>query len=393
MATKTSPDVRGLDDFLASHGGPFYELQARLHLLHARSLRVRQRAVLFVAIAWGVPLLLGVPHSLLLAKGSYLADLSVWGRFFFAVAAFILAEEQVERGLRTRLDQFVRAPLLAPKDMPVAAKAVSVALRQRDSRVAEIVSAFLAIVVAIGSFLLLKSSNVTSWAVSHSAEANVLTAAGWWSVVVSMPLCYFLMFRGLWRHYVWARLLRKIARLEMRLVATHPDGRGGLGFLAEYPNAYMFFVFGMSSLVAAALAKNLIHGTVSIAVFSTVMATWLAIVIALFALPLSAFSPPLALLKQRTLLWLGAEATRYHRAVERKQFGRNVFADGGKEIDEDLADPTKLFDTARKLSSVLTNRSAILPVTAAALIPFAITGALWIPFDEVMSALKKLLLL
>ena len=393
MATETPTDGPSLADFLASHGGPFYELQARLRLLHERSLRVRSRAVLFVAIAWGVPLLLGLPDSLLLRKGSYVADLSVWARFFLAVAAFILAEEQVERGLRNRLDQFVRAPLLAPEATHVAARAVSTALKQRDSRLAEIIAALLAGLVAVGSYLTLKAAGVSSWAVSRTPETNVLTLAGWWSIWVSMPLCYFLMFRGLWRHVVWARLLRKIARLELRLVATHPDGKGGLGFLADYPNAYMFFVFGMSSLVAAALAKNLIHGAVSIAVFSTVMAMWLAIVITLFAMPLSAFTPPLARLKQRSLLWLGAEATRYHRSAERKQFGHNVVADGGKEVDDGLTDPTKLFDTARKLSSMLASRDAILPVAAAALIPFAVTGALWIPFDEVMSVFKKLLLL
>ncbi len=52
-----------------------------------------------------------------------------------------------------------------------------------------------------------------------------------------------------------------------------------------------------------------------------------------------------------------------------------------------------MFDTTRKLSSVLASRKAIIPVSVAALAPFAIAGALWVPFDEVISVLKKLLLL
>jgi hypothetical protein len=150
--------------------------------------------------------------------------------------------------------------------------------------------------------------------------------AGWWSVCVSLPLCYFLMFRGQWRHFAWARLLRKIARLELRLVATHPDGKGGLGFLAQYPNAYMFFVFGMSSLIAAALAKNLIQDSISMAAFSTVMAGWLAVVIVVFALPLSAFSPPLARLKQRALDWLGGS----HRSDETFRDDAETFVGAGQ---------------------------------------------------------------
>jgi hypothetical protein len=391
--TSTTLEQKPLTDFLASHGGPFYELQERLHLLHAHSLKVRSRAVIFVALAWGVPLLLGFPDSISLREGSYLTDLTAWARFFFAIAAFILAEEQVERGLRIRLAQFVRAPLLAPESMATAATAVSVALKERDSRLAEIVALVLAGGAAVTSFLTLEWADTSSWAVNHSDDDNALTAAGWWSVWVSLPLCFFLLFRGLWRHFVWGRLLRKIARLQLRLVATHPDGKGGLGFLAEYPNAYMFFVFGMSSLIAAALAKNLIRDSLSVTAFSTVMVGWLAIVILLFALPLAAFSPPLAILKQRTLHVLGAQATRYHRSAERKLLGCNVAADSGVEADEDISDPTKTFETTRKLSSMLISRTAIVPVTAAALIPFAIAGAMWLPFKEVVSVLKKLLLL
>ncbi len=364
-----------------------------MHLLHEKALKVRSRAVVFVAIAWGGPLLLGLPDSLFLQQGSYLTDLSVWSRFFLAVAAFVLAEEQVERGLRDKLEQFVRAPLLAPGAMPAAASSVSRALEQRDSRLAETAALILAAAAAVASYLLLKSADTSSWAVRSSADTNTITAAGLWSVWISLPLCYFLMFRGLWRHLVWARLLHKIARLDLRLVATHPDGKGGLGFLAEYPNAYMFFVFGMSSLISAAMTKNLIHGSASIAALSSVMAGWLTIIVVLFAVPLSAFSPPLTRLKQRTMLWLSADATRYHRSAERKQFGHNVVANSDEELDDDLTDPTKMFDTARKLSPVLASRKAIVPVAFAALAPFAIAGALWVPFDEVISVLKKLLLL
>jgi hypothetical protein len=98
-------------------------------------------------------------------------------------------------------------------------------------------------------------------------------------------------------------------------------------------------------------------------------------------------------LKQRALLLLGAQATRYHRAAERKLLGQNVVADADGEQEEDIADPTKVFDTTRKLSTMLVARTAIVPVTAAALIPFAIAGASWLPYKEVFSVLKKLLLI
>ena len=59
-AAANPPDDRSreLDRFLIAHGGPFYDLQQRLGLLHERALNAGRRAALLVGIAWGVPLVL-----------------------------------------------------------------------------------------------------------------------------------------------------------------------------------------------------------------------------------------------------------------------------------------------------------------------------------------------
>ena len=44
------------EDFLIARGGPFYELQVRLGIIHEGVLRVRDRALFFVGLAWAVPL-------------------------------------------------------------------------------------------------------------------------------------------------------------------------------------------------------------------------------------------------------------------------------------------------------------------------------------------------
>jgi hypothetical protein len=93
------------------------------------------------------------------------------------------------------------------------------------------------------------------------------------------------------------------------------------------------------------------------------------------------------------MLELGAQATRYHRAAERKLLGHNVVAADALENEEEVPDPTKTFETTRKLSTVLVSRGAILPVAAAAILPFSIVGLQWLPFEEVLSVLKKLLLI
>ncbi|MGO4441056.1 hypothetical protein [Rhizobium sp. RAF56] len=383
-------DTSTAKEFLASHGGPFYELQCRLKLLHEHALRSGRRALVFVGLAWGVPLLLGLPRSLSLDTSNgltYLTDVSVWARFVVAIGAFVLAEQQVEERLREKLHQLVSAPIVPPSSFSDAAHAVNQALRQRNSHLAEAVcllGASLATCVVLRHQYVVDTS---SWVVTASPTGNSITLAGWWSLIVSIPLFWFLTLRGLWRHFVWSLLLRRLARLDLRLVSTHPDGKGGIGFLADYPNAYMTAVFGVSCAVAAAVAQNLLHETATMTNITILMVGWLIIVLALFAFPLSAFSKPLSELKKATLARLSAQATQYHRMAERKLLGINVVGESSStpEESQEVSDPTKQFEITRKLSVMLLNRSALLPVSAAALLPFAIVASSRVPFKDVLS--------
>ncbi len=389
--------ARRIGDYLASHGGPFFELQRRLGMLREDALLAGRRAALFVALAWGVPFLLSLVEgsAFTLADGrAYLVDFGAWARFFIAIGLFVLSEQQIEYGLNGKLGQLVRAPILAPDSFAEAASAVVRTLRLRDSRAAEIICLGLAIVGTVVWLGRLTTSDNSSWAVQIAGDGAHVTLAGWWSVICSAPLFYFLLFRGLWRYIVWAMLLWRIASLKLRLVATHPDGKGGLAFLAEYPNAYSMFVFGISSGFAITVVRHVFEANISSVTFGYIVTAWLAIVFAFFAFPLLAFSKPLAELKDRSAEVLGAQATRYHRAAERALIGRNLAANDSVEAAAPaVPDPSAQFAASRKLSIFLMSRSAIAPLAAAALVPFAIAGATKLPYKEVFALVKKLLVL
>ena len=386
-----------IGDYLASHGGPFFELQRRLGMLREDALLAGRRAALFVALAWGVPFLLSLAEgsAFALADGrAYLVDFGAWARFFIAIGLFMLSEQQIEYGLNGKLGQLVRAPIIAPECFEAAASAVVRALRLRDSRAAEIICLGLAIVGTLAWLSRLTTSGHSSWAVEIAGDSAHVTLAGWWSVICSAPLFYFLLFRGLWRYIVWAMLLWRIASLKLRLVATHPDGKGGLAFLAEYPNAYSMFVFGVSSGFAITVVRHVFEANISSVTFGYIITAWLAIVFAFFAFPLLAFSKPLSDLKDRSAEVLGAQATRYHRAAERALIGRNLAANDSVEAAAPaVPDPSAQFAASRKLSIFLMSRSAVAPLAAAALVPFAIAGATKLPYKEVFALVKKLIVL
>ena len=112
-------EARRIGEYLASHGGPFFELQRRLGVLREDALLAGRRAVLFVSLAWGVPLVLTLIAGRAFGPAAahpYLLDFGAWARFFIAVGLFVLAEQQVEYGLNGKLGQLARAPILAPAD-------------------------------------------------------------------------------------------------------------------------------------------------------------------------------------------------------------------------------------------------------------------------------------
>jgi hypothetical protein len=397
-ATPNDHRSRGVGDFLIARGGPYYDLQQRLGLLHERALNAGRRAAILVGLAWGVPLVLSAiaGHALgPAATRPFLLDLGAWARFFIAIGIFVLMERLVEERLRAHLRQFVSAPLIAPGSQPAAADAVVRALRRRDTRLAELACVVLAYAITLAGVPHVLDAETSFWLVTVAPDGARLTVAGWWCALVSSPLFWFLLLRWLWRHAVWGLLLRDLARLELRLVATHPDGAGGLAFIGQYPNAFTAFVFALGCALGAAIAQTLLRDGMTPATYGQLMAAWLIVVMILFGAPLLAFSKPLRQLKEATLLAAASVATRRERAVERELLGSNMSAAGDAEATAsgDLPDPSKLYAAARKLSTILISRAAIVPVAAGALVPLVAAGAAQLPVRELLKIARGLLLL
>lgn len=393
-----TPEEKKVSEFLLAHGGPFYALQQKLGLLREDAFRAGSRALLFVMLAWGVPLAFSLIAGNAYGPGTdnpYLLDLGVWARFFVAIALFLLMEKKVEERLCTCLLQFVRAPLLAPGSFEAAATAVTRALKRRDAKFAEAICLLIAALISLILYKRLMDFDIATWAVHVAQAGNSLTLAGWWVIIVSNTLFAFLLLRWLWRLCVWGLLLRKLARLELRLVAAHPDGHGGLAFLGNYPNAYAPFVFAVSCVLGATVAHELMDATLSTTSYGFIMAGWLVVILGLFAIPLQAFNKPIGKLKEQTLLAYSARATQHHRAVERELLGRNIAAseDSDTATTGDIPDPAKAYAATRKLSGMLVSRTVLLPLSAAALLPLVAAGTTQLPLKDILKVMKRLLLL
>lgn len=389
-------ESRPIGQFDIASGAPFNALQARLGLLREGQRRIGGRVVVFVLVAWAVPLVLcgaGGAGSGLDAMKAYLGELPVWARYFVALALFVIMEKQAGLQLQGLLKQFTRAPLLSRSSLASAGEAVTQAVRRLDSRWAEL---FCLVAAALVSWLLyarLMESDDYSWAKRPGAARDYLTAAGWWIIVVSNTLFGFLLFRWIWRFIIWCGLLRAFAALDMRLVSTHPDSRGGLGFVGKYPNAFMLYVLALSCVIGAALSTLLAQDSLEASLYGYVMALWLVLVLAVFCIPLLPFNRPLARLKQDTSVQYNALATQHFRASERAMLGENIAA--GAEDQEQAGqtrDPSKTMVIVDRQAVTLISFRTLLPVQLAALLPLAAAGVTLLPLKEILALMKKVLL-
>jgi len=391
-------ESHSFERFDIASGAPFNTLQARLGMIRDGQRYVMRRALLFVFIAWGVPLILcaiGGPAGALDAVGGYLGELPVLARFFLAIGLFVIMATQASVQLQRLLQQFSLAPILPWSSSSQASEAIQRAIRRRDSGWAELACLVGAVVVSWLLYTRLIESGEYSWAKQAGEAGAYVTAAGWWVIAISNPLFSFLLFRWVWRFIVWQGLLKSLAQLEMRLVSTHPDGQGGLGFIGSYPNAFMLFVLALGCVIGAVLATLFMQESLEASLYGYVMALWLGLVLVALCVPLLPFNKHLARLKQETLVRYNAIATQHFRAAERSLLGRNVAAGEAEEDREEseyTADPSKTMALVKKQSVTLINLKALLPVQFAALLPVAAAGVTLLPLKEILALMKKVLL-
>ena len=197
---------------------------------------------LAVLIAW-LPLLILTAHQGAAFGNTvqvpFLVDLVQYARFLVALPCAIALGRYINPRLTSVLNSFLKGNIVTDKDFPRFEAAIVRAKALRSSIIAEVV--ILALVFLYTSLRLHRESatDISSWHYARHGALISATAADWWFLWVSMPLLLFGWFLWGWRLGVWAYLLFRISRLDLRVVATHPDRTGGPEFHSDR-NAEVF---------------------------------------------------------------------------------------------------------------------------------------------------------
>jgi hypothetical protein len=369
------------------YGGPPLRLEVWLRLRKVGDRRVVRRAIGAAAIAW-LPLLL-----LTMGSRSFLHDIAAHARYLIAVPLLILAESTCIPQLGAIARHFLAADIVQDADLKRFEGALISTERLRDWKIAEFAALACAYLI-IASLVLAESEHFPAWNMAAGREAQRFSPAGWWQLLVSLPLLLVFELGWLWRLFLWARFLWLVSRLNLHLLASHPDRAAGLMFAGYSIRAWALPAAIPSVIVAGALANRVIHAGASILTYRFLILGLTVCVVLSFVAPLSVFFGNLLSTWRSAVLYYGALAERVGHRFEDSWPNTKDFAENPLQ--------TQAFSATTDLYQVVANVYAmkLMPLDAlsvaflagVALLPFLPVLLISQPLDEMLKTLLGFLI-
>jgi hypothetical protein len=371
-------------------GGPSYHLARTLGFEPPSTSRRLLKLSLLILLTW-VPLVL-----LSLLQGGRVAipllrDPIVYSRFLFVVPLLELAQVVVGASLGMQMRHFLESGLVAEADRPAFESARAAVIRLRGSVVTEAVLVVLALGGSVLSRVVFKlDAHDSTW----ERMGTTITAAGWWYILVSLPILFFLLVRWTWVFLLWAAFLFRVSRLDLELTPTHPDRAGGLGFLGWGLASFSVILLAVSAVLSGSLAGEILFRGSSLDQLKYHVVVFVVLAIAILHAPLLAFAGRLGRCRLQGLLDFGALIRRHDRAFDERWIkvrGADRASLLGSPDASSLADLGAVYEHIDRMQLIPFDRKALLVLVSAALIPMIPLIGTALPLQEILSKLGEFL--
>jgi hypothetical protein len=363
----------GIADF-SLLGGPLYRLGCRLGLVRDRTNTVALGLVLGVFL-WVVLLVLALSEGFWHVLFSIEA-IGAHVRLLAVIPLLFVCETFIDPRFTEFVRQIVRSQVAPAATCPALGAEVARIARWKDAWLPE--AFFLLAAVLLG--LITPNQNFFSHlsGVTGGSNPSAVSETTWtsqWYWMVCMTLFRFLFMRWLWRLALWCFFLWRVSRLDLRLVPTHPDRAGGLGYLELVHTEFVPLVLAISATQSASLAQNIALGRLAFdSIYPSVAFILLADVV-LFIGPVCVFSRKLWASRVKGLSDYGAFAERYVNEFDRKWLGAGP-APGesllGTPDLQSLADLSDSVSIVRDMRLVPVSQRMLMHLAVAALLPLVL---------------------
>ena len=368
---------------------PLFRLQRRIGLIPEQGLGLFRRAIVFALLAW-LPIAVWAVVKGRAMPGAVdeplLQHFGIHIRFLVALPLLILGEGMVHRMTTQLIPYFLTSGLVRAEQRDVFREIGRGIVRLRNSiRPWVIIIALIIAWTAFGPSP--ASDHELVWAAEGPSASLHLGFGGWWLAYVARPLFVALLAAWLWRLVLAFLLLKRLARLDLALVPTHPDHAGGLGFLEKFPTAFSLFAFAVSAVVASRLAHEVVYHGVHVLSLKALVVVFLVLVTVLCLAPLLVFLPKMAAAKRRAILQYGALIGEHGRLVHRRWIQREPVAESPMLDAPELgpvADTLSLYEAVAKMRTAPIGKAALFAVALPAAIPMLALFAIEVPIKDLL---------
>jgi hypothetical protein len=384
-------------DFSLVLGGPLFQMWRRTHLSGDALELLHRRILVISVVAWLPLLVLSVigGHALGGAiKVPFLYDIEAHVRFLIALPILVAAELIVHTRIRPAVKNFVARRIIVGEDMPKFHAAIDSAMRVRNSVTVEVVLLVLVYTLGLWIWRSQHSLGAATWYAMPEGSQLHLTFAGYWYAFVSIPLFQFILLRWYLRFFIWSQFLWRVSRLNLHLIATHPDRAAGLGFLGHSAYAFGPILFAQGALLAGLIASRIFYEGQSLMAFKMEAGGFLVFFVVIVLSPLVMYSPQLARAKRQGLRDYGRLASRYVREFEEKWIqGRapkeeDLLGSGDIQSLADLGNSYAVVSEMRLVPFGLKDVVRLAAAAAAPLLPLVLTI---LSLGELLTYLIKIL--
>jgi len=328
-------------------------------------------------------------------ENSFITNFDSQVRFLICLPILILSEELISARLGLILGQFKNSGVIEKKEYKAFDQIISKGGRFLRSRWTLLV---LILICYIQVFTVLsyesEYTSILTWQIHDAGEGAKLNCSGWWNILISRPIVFFLFLQWLLRIIVWGWILRKISFLHLVLFPIHPDLSGGLGFIGYALRFFSPIAFAISATIAGNMIDFILIEGLSLRAFAFPGLAYFVFISLLFTLPLFSFTSKLIEAREKSVFENYDFANGMYREL------RDKFLKGyDKVTTEDLKRPE--FSAVSDLSDVIeyslnmkyipfTFRDLI-PLWTMAILPFLAVILMEIPLNEVFKVILSFL--
>lgn len=396
--TGSTPSPEAAPDFSLVLGGPLYQLFLRTRMARPPLDLLHRRMVVIPLVAW-LPLLVLSAVQGRVVGGTiavpFLHDIEAHVRYLLALPLLIAAELVVHSRIRPLVGQFLERGLVSREARPRFDAIVASAMRLRNSVAVEVI--LIAFVYTVGHYTWrqMHALPAATWFASATDSGLRLTWAGAWYAWISIPVFQFILIRWYFRLFVWIRFLWQVSRLELRLLPTHPDRAGGLGFLGESTAAFAPVLLAQSALLSGMIAGRIFFHGAALPDFKQEIAATVVGLVLLVLAPLFLFTGHLVAARRQGIYEYGPLASRYVTEFDRK-WVRGGAPEGeplvGSGDIQSLADLANSFEVIQAMRPFPFGKGDVIPLVATVALPILPLLLTMFPLEELLARLVKVFL-